>query len=70
MFGFVGVYKFVDLIFCKLFVFMRTVEDACPYNLIHIYPVKSQFICEKVNAVALYKKRRMREFVISFPNKE
>ena len=32
MFGFVGVCKFVDVILCKLFVFVRTVEDACPYD--------------------------------------
>ena len=28
MFGFVEVYKFVGVILCKLFIFMRTVEVA------------------------------------------
>ena len=36
----------------RIFMYSRTVEDARPYNQDPIYARKSQFICEKVNAVA------------------
>ena len=53
------------MILIKFFIFMRTVEDACPYiganfilRFLRDYSAKQKFICEKLNAVApIFSKR-------------